>query len=103
MRRWPWWATAFSRWRSGSPSPPFWLQASVSTAGHHGWRAGDAAGILSPGRPQNRHFESRVMANEEEAPVVIAGGGLIGLTTAMFLAQQGVRSIALERMTAPST
>jgi 2-polyprenyl-6-methoxyphenol hydroxylase-like FAD-dependent oxidoreductase len=43
------------------------------------------------------------MAIEEEAPVVIAGGGLIGLTTAMFLARQGVRSVALERMTTPST
>jgi 2-polyprenyl-6-methoxyphenol hydroxylase-like FAD-dependent oxidoreductase len=43
------------------------------------------------------------MATEEEAPVVIAGGGLIGLSTAMFLAQQGVRTIAIERMTTPST
>jgi 2-polyprenyl-6-methoxyphenol hydroxylase-like FAD-dependent oxidoreductase len=33
-----------------------------------------------------------------EAPVLIAGGGLIGLTTAMFLAQHGIRSIAIERM-----
>ncbi len=39
----------------------------------------------------------------QEAPVVIAGGGLIGLSTAMFLAQRGVRSIAVERMTRPST
>src|SRR5215469_3428408 len=43
------------------------------------------------------------MATVEEAPVVIAGGGLIGLSTAMFLAQQGVRTIAIERMKAPST
>lgn len=33
-----------------------------------------------------------------EAPVLIAGGGLIGLTMAMFLAQHGIRSIAVERM-----
>jgi 2-polyprenyl-6-methoxyphenol hydroxylase-like FAD-dependent oxidoreductase len=39
----------------------------------------------------------------EEAPVVIAGGGLIGLTTAMFLAQQGIRSVAVERLVEPST
>src|SRR5689334_9886015 len=36
--------------------------------------------------------------NDSEVPVLIAGGGLIGLTTAMFLAQHGVRSIAVERM-----
>jgi 2-polyprenyl-6-methoxyphenol hydroxylase-like FAD-dependent oxidoreductase len=33
-----------------------------------------------------------------DVPVLIVGGGLIGLTTAMFLAQQGIRSIAVERM-----
>lgn len=33
-----------------------------------------------------------------EAPVIIIGGGLIGLSTAMFLAQHGVRSIAVERL-----
>ena len=43
------------------------------------------------------------MALQQDAPVIIAGGGLIGLSTAMFLAQQGVRTIALERMKAPST
>jgi 2-polyprenyl-6-methoxyphenol hydroxylase-like FAD-dependent oxidoreductase len=31
-------------------------------------------------------------------PVVIAGGGLIGLSAAMFLAQQGVASIVVERL-----
>ena len=35
---------------------------------------------------------------DERAPVVIAGGGLVGLSTAMFLAQQGVASIAVERL-----
>jgi 2-polyprenyl-6-methoxyphenol hydroxylase-like FAD-dependent oxidoreductase len=34
----------------------------------------------------------------DEVPVLIAGGGLIGLSTAMFLARHGVRSIAVERM-----
>ena len=32
------------------------------------------------------------------APVVIAGGGLVGLSTAMFLAQHGVASLAIERL-----
>ena len=31
-------------------------------------------------------------------PVVIAGGGLIGLSAAMFLAQQGVASLVVERL-----
>ena len=38
------------------------------------------------------------MAQNAEAPVLIAGGGLIGLTTAMFLAQHGIRSILIEKM-----
>jgi 2-polyprenyl-6-methoxyphenol hydroxylase-like FAD-dependent oxidoreductase len=33
-----------------------------------------------------------------DCPVVIAGGGLIGLSTAMFLAQQGVASLVVERL-----
>jgi 2-polyprenyl-6-methoxyphenol hydroxylase-like FAD-dependent oxidoreductase len=33
-----------------------------------------------------------------EVPVLIVGGGLIGLATAMFLAQHGVRSLAIERL-----
>ena len=33
-----------------------------------------------------------------EVPVLIAGGGLIGLAMAMFLAQHGVRSLAVERL-----
>jgi 2-polyprenyl-6-methoxyphenol hydroxylase-like FAD-dependent oxidoreductase len=32
----------------------------------------------------------------EEFPVLIAGGGLIGLSTAMFLAQQGISSLIVE-------
>jgi 2-polyprenyl-6-methoxyphenol hydroxylase-like FAD-dependent oxidoreductase len=34
----------------------------------------------------------------QDYPVVIAGGGLIGLSTAMFLAQQGIASLAVERL-----
>jgi 2-polyprenyl-6-methoxyphenol hydroxylase-like FAD-dependent oxidoreductase len=33
-----------------------------------------------------------------EFPVVIAGGGLIGLSAAMFLAQQGTASVVIERL-----
>jgi 2-polyprenyl-6-methoxyphenol hydroxylase-like FAD-dependent oxidoreductase len=38
------------------------------------------------------------MSHDAEVPVLIAGGGMIGLSMAMFLAQQGVRSLAVERM-----
>ena len=41
--------------------------------------------------------------SEKEIPVLIVGGGLVGLSTAMFLAQHGIRSVAVERMKAPST
>jgi 2-polyprenyl-6-methoxyphenol hydroxylase-like FAD-dependent oxidoreductase len=34
-----------------------------------------------------------------EVPVLFAGGGLVGLSTAMFLAQHGIRSLAIERLT----
>lgn len=37
-----------------------------------------------------------------EHPVLIAGGGLVGLSTAMFLAQHGVSSLAVERLTETS-
>ena len=43
------------------------------------------------------------MADGEDAPVIIAGGGLVGLSTAMFLAQRGVKSLAIERLKTPST
>src|SRR3954468_11422595 len=33
-----------------------------------------------------------------EVPVLFAGGGLVGLSTAMFLAQHGVASLAIERL-----
>src|SRR5687767_14354948 len=38
----------------------------------------------------------------EEAPVLIAGGGMVGLSAATFLAQQGIRSVTIERLTASS-
>jgi putative polyketide hydroxylase len=34
----------------------------------------------------------------DEVPVVFSGGGLVGLSTAMFLAQHGIASIAIERL-----
>ena len=39
---------------------------------------------------------------DDEAPVLIAGGGLVGLCAAAFLAQRGIRSIAIERLKATS-
>jgi 2-polyprenyl-6-methoxyphenol hydroxylase-like FAD-dependent oxidoreductase len=42
------------------------------------------------------------MAEAVDAPVLIAGGGLVGLSTAMFLAQHGVASLAVERLTETS-
>jgi 2-polyprenyl-6-methoxyphenol hydroxylase-like FAD-dependent oxidoreductase len=35
---------------------------------------------------------------EDEAPVLIAGGGLVGLCAAAFLAQRGIRSVAIDRL-----
>ena len=40
----------------------------------------------------------RAQPGDMEAPVLIAGGGLVGLTTAMFLAHHGVRSLVIERL-----
>jgi 2-polyprenyl-6-methoxyphenol hydroxylase-like FAD-dependent oxidoreductase len=37
-----------------------------------------------------------------EAPVLIAGGGMVGLSAAAFLAQHGVRSVVVERLKATS-
>jgi 2-polyprenyl-6-methoxyphenol hydroxylase-like FAD-dependent oxidoreductase len=36
--------------------------------------------------------------SDNEFPVVFAGGGLVGLSTAMFLAQHGIASLAVERL-----
>jgi 2-polyprenyl-6-methoxyphenol hydroxylase-like FAD-dependent oxidoreductase len=35
---------------------------------------------------------------DQEVPVLFAGGGLVGLSTAMFLAQHGIASLAIERL-----
>ena len=42
--------------------------------------------------------EANSHARDEEFPVIIAGGGLVGLSMAMFLAQHGVASLAVERL-----
>jgi 2-polyprenyl-6-methoxyphenol hydroxylase-like FAD-dependent oxidoreductase len=39
---------------------------------------------------------------DSEVPVLIAGAGLVGLSTAMFLAQHGIASLAVERLTGVS-
>ena len=38
------------------------------------------------------------MYDDGEVPVLLAGGGLVGLSTAMFLAQHGIPSLAIERL-----
>ncbi len=43
------------------------------------------------------------MTKSLDAPVLIAGGGMVGLTAAMFLARHGISSMAIERLTTPST
>lgn len=43
-----------------------------------------------------------IAGEKDEVPVLIAGGGMVGLSAASFLAQQGVRSIAIERLKASS-
>ena len=45
---------------------------------------------------------SRGASVHDEAPVLIAGGGLVGLSAAAFLAQRGLRSLAIEKLTASS-
>jgi 2-polyprenyl-6-methoxyphenol hydroxylase-like FAD-dependent oxidoreductase len=36
--------------------------------------------------------------SNDEIPVLFSGGGLVGLSTAMFLAQHGIASVAIERL-----
>ena len=45
---------------------------------------------------------ARMAALAHDAPVLIAGGGLVGLSAAMFLGQHGVRSLMIERLPAVS-
>src|SRR4029078_2118322 len=49
----------------------------------------------SGGRPVTRDVV-------EDVPVLFAGGGLVGLSTAMFLAQHGIASLAVERLKSAS-
>jgi hypothetical protein len=54
-----------------------------------------------------RHVENVMMSSREtkadsDAPVLIAGGGMVGLCAAAFLAQRGIRSLAIERLTESS-
>src|SRR2546430_10625487 len=50
----------------------------------------------------NSSIRSRLTAMTDAAPVLIAGGGLVGLSAATFLAQQGIRSVTIERLRASS-
>jgi 2-polyprenyl-6-methoxyphenol hydroxylase-like FAD-dependent oxidoreductase len=43
-------------------------------------------------------MSNRDAATIDEAPVLIAGGGLVGLCAAAFLAQRGIRTLAIERL-----
>jgi 2-polyprenyl-6-methoxyphenol hydroxylase-like FAD-dependent oxidoreductase len=47
-------------------------------------------------------MSNRDVITNDEAPVLIAGAGLVGLCAAAFLAQRGIRSIAIERLKASS-
>ncbi|MEJ1962362.1 MAG: FAD-dependent monooxygenase [Gammaproteobacteria bacterium] len=47
-------------------------------------------------------FSSSLAGEKDESPVLIAGGGMVGLSAATFLAQQGIRSVAVERLKASS-
>lgn len=66
----------------GATSPAAALAASLPLARRLSTVAGAAAGAGLGG---------------EEAPVIIAGGGPTGLTTALLLAKYGVRSVVLEK------
>ncbi|MGH7734418.1 MAG: FAD-dependent monooxygenase, partial [Gemmatimonadales bacterium] len=47
--------------------------------------------------------EAKSSVGDDEFPVLIAGGGLVGLSMAMFLAQHGIASLAIERLKRGST
>ena len=47
---------------------------------------------------QPRDIDPTVAGQDDDAPVLIAGGGLVGLSLAMFLAQHGISSLAIERL-----
>jgi putative polyketide hydroxylase len=43
-------------------------------------------------------MSDRALDLESEAPVLIAGGGLVGLCAAAFLAQRGIPSLTVEKL-----
>jgi 2-polyprenyl-6-methoxyphenol hydroxylase-like FAD-dependent oxidoreductase len=47
---------------------------------------------------QPRGLDPSALGQDEDAPVIIAGGGLVGLSLAMFLAQHGISSLVIERL-----
>ncbi len=47
-------------------------------------------------------MSDRALDPESEAPVLIAGGGMVGLCAAAFLAQRGISSLTVERLEASS-
>ncbi|MBL1101517.1 FAD-dependent monooxygenase [Streptomyces sp. 205] len=44
-----------------------------------------------------------MMRNTEFTPVVIAGGGAVGITLSLMLARRGVSTVVLERELHPQT
>src|SRR6266496_2673771 len=55
-------------------------------------------------RPRNTCFHMSTMSDSSQltAPVLIVGGSLNGLTTALLLAHHGIRSVVVERHPATS-
>ena len=47
---------------------------------------------------QPRDIDPADLDQEMDSPVLIAGGGLVGLSLAMFLAQHGISSLVIERL-----
>jgi len=65
----------------------------------------DAETAAAPLRTPDNGYEfrrlrygRRMKSSDAEVPVLFAGGGLVGLSTAMFLAQHGIPSLAIERL-----
>lgn len=48
-------------------------------------------------KPKATHRIPRERMSEREVPVLIAGGSLVGLSTALFLGSHGVESLVVER------
>src|SRR5262245_10066557 len=70
-------------------------------ASRHAWRAQRRIESLPKEQNQEPSREDAMSGPasvESDVPVLIAGGGLIGLSAAMFLAQHGIASLAVERL-----